>query len=89
MNWSADVTGLSSVATSTWMFTRPVPAGSEATHWVLDEQATEVARLGPKKMAVPPGVVEKLVPEMVTLVPPDDGPVFGETPVTVGVAEPT
>src|SRR5262249_39158482 len=41
----------------------------------------EAAALPPKLTAVAP---EKLVPVMVTLVPPDVGPVFGLTLVTVG-----
>jgi hypothetical protein len=45
------------------------------------ETVKEPAALLPKLTAVAP---EKLVPVMVTLVPPDAGPVFGLTLVTAG-----
>ena len=49
--------------------------------WVALLTVKEAAALLPKLTAVAP---EKLVPVMVTLVPPDVGPVFGLTLVTVG-----
>ncbi len=51
--------------------------------WVALLTVKEAAALLPKLTAVAP---EKLVPVMVTLVPPDGGPVFGLTLVTVGLA---
>ncbi len=49
--------------------------------WVALLTVKEAAALLPNLTAVAP---EKLVPVMVTLVPPDGGPVFGLTLVTVG-----
>ena len=62
--------------------TVPTPAGEVAVIWVASLLTVkEAAALLPKLTAVAP---EKLVPAMVTLVPPDVGPVFGLTLVTVG-----
>jgi len=60
--------------------TVPMPAGEVAVIWVVLLTMKEAALL-PKLAAVAP---EKLVPVMVTLLPPDVGPVFGLTLVTVG-----
>jgi hypothetical protein len=60
--------------------TVPTPAGEVAVIWVALSTVKEPALL-PNLTAVAP---EKLVPVMVTLVPPDVGPVFGLTLVTVG-----
>ena len=49
--------------------------------WVALLTVKEPAALLPNLTAVAP---EKLVPVMVTLVPPDVGPVFGLTLATVG-----
>ncbi len=46
---------------------------------------TLVAATDPKETLTAPVVVEKSVPEMVTAVPPLDGPDEGLTPVTDGV----
>jgi hypothetical protein len=59
----------------------PIPAGEVAVIWVALLTVKEPAALLPNRTAVAP---EKLVPVMVTLVPPDAGPVFGMTLVTVG-----
>src|SRR5258708_37061249 len=61
--------------------TVPTPVGEVAVIWVALSTVKEAAALLPKLTAVAP---EKLVPVMVTLVPPDVGPVFGLTLVTVG-----
>jgi hypothetical protein len=61
--------------------TVPIPAGEVAVIWVALLTVKEPAALLPKLTAVAP---EKLVPVMVTLVPPDAGPVFGLTLVTAG-----
>ena len=61
--------------------TTPAPAGSMAVICVDELTVKEVADALPNCTAVAP---VKLVPVMVTLVPPDAGPVFGLTPVTVG-----
>src|SRR6516164_5504503 len=61
--------------------TGPTPAGEVAVIWVALSTVKEPAALLPNLTAVTP---EKLVPVMVTLVPPDVGPVFGLTLVTVG-----
>jgi hypothetical protein len=61
--------------------TVPTPVGEVAVIWVALSTVKEPAALLPNLTAVAP---EKLVPVMVTLVPPDVGPVFGLTLVTVG-----
>ena len=61
--------------------TVPIPAGAVAVIWVALLTVKEPAALLPNLTAVAP---VKLVPVMVTLVPPDGGPVFGLTLVTVG-----
>ncbi len=61
--------------------TVPVPAGEVAVIWVALTTVNEPAAVPPNRTALAP---EKLVPLMVTLVPPDGGPVFGLTAVTVG-----
>jgi hypothetical protein len=62
--------------------TVPIPAGEVAVIWVVLLTVKEPAALLPNLTAVAP---EKFVPVMVTLAPPDGGPVFGLTFVTVGV----
>ena len=47
-------------------------------------QLTSIATVVPKSTVVAPVVVEKPVPEIVTVVPPPWGPNAGETEVTVG-----
>ena len=59
----------------------PEPAGAVAVIWVAELTEKPVAAVAPKLTAVAP---VKLVPVMVTLVPPVAGPVVGETAVTVG-----
>ena len=59
----------------------PVPAGEVAVIWVALLTVKELAAVPPNRTTVAP---EKLVPVMVTLVPPAGGPVFGLTLVTVG-----
>jgi hypothetical protein len=61
--------------------TVPIPAGEVAVIWVALLTVKEAAALLPKLTAVAP---EKLVPVMVTLVPPCIGPVFGLTLATAG-----
>ena len=63
--------------------TVPDPAGDIALQLVEVEQLTEVAGLVPKLIDVRPSA-KKPVPVTVTGVLPAAGPVFGETPVTVG-----
>ncbi len=87
VNWSpgglsADVSPLAVAVTSTV----PVPAGDVAVQLVADEQFTAVAGLPePKSNTVLPDPVAKLVPVMVTDVPPAAAPEVGLTAVTVGV----
>jgi hypothetical protein len=73
--------GLVPPAVVTITSTVPIPAGAVAVIWVALLTVKEPAALLPNLTAVAP---EKLVPVMVTLVPPDGGPVFGLTLVTVG-----
>jgi hypothetical protein len=61
----------------------PLPAGEVAVIWVALLTVKEPAALLPNRTAVAP---EKLLPVMVTLIPPVGGPVFGFTLVTVGAA---
>src|SRR6516164_11385585 len=61
--------------------TMPVPAGLIAVSWVGDTTCTPVAATPPK---VTVAGVAKLVPVMVTVVPPAAGPDDGDTFVTVG-----
>ena len=65
----------------TVMSTVPLPGGEVAVIWVALLTVKEPAALLPNLTAVAP---EKLVPVMVTLVPPCIGPVFGLTLATVG-----
>ena len=55
--------------------TVPNPAGDFAVQEVLEEQATLLARFGPKEKVVPPAT--NPLPVKVTSVPPADGPVEG------------
>src|SRR5438105_21343 len=56
--------------------------GGEVAVMLVSESTVKVAGApAPKLTALAP---VKLVPVIVTTVPPDDGPVLGETPVTVG-----
>src|SRR5262245_46457650 len=73
--------GLVPPAVVTVTSTVPTPAGEVAVIWVALLTVKEPAALLRKLTAV---ASEKLVPVMVTLVPPDVGPVFGLTLVTVG-----
>ena len=57
------------------------PAGEAAVIEVLDTTVKLVAATPPKCTAVAP---VKLVPVIVTVVPPDSGPVMGERPPRVG-----
>ena len=59
----------------------PVPAGLIAVSWVGDSTCTPVAATPPK---VTVAGLAKLVPVMVTVVPPAAGPDDGDTFVTVG-----
>src|SRR5438445_6628508 len=61
--------------------TVPTPVGEVAVIWVALSTVKEPAALLPNLTAVAP---EKLVPVMVTLLPPYIGPVFGLTLATVG-----
>ena len=66
--------------------TVPVPDGDVAVQLVEDEQLTAVAVFpDPKSNTVLPDPVAKLVPVMVTDVPPTADPEEGLTAVTVGV----
>ena len=82
MNWSAELFVEVPALVLAVMSTVPVPAGDVTEHDVAVAQAMFVPAALPKEMVVPP--VTKLVPVMVTAVPPAAGPDVGETPVTVG-----
>ena len=81
MNRSPELVALVPFSLVTLTSTVPSPAGEVAVIWVALLTVKEAAALLPKRTAVAP---EKLVPVMVTLVPPDAGPVFGLMLVTVG-----
>ena len=82
MNWSAALVALvpppvvtrTSIVPAAW-------AGAVAVIWVLLLTVKPLAAVPPKVTAVAP---EKLVPVMVTVVPPLVGPLVGEMEVTVG-----
>ena len=61
--------------------TVPVPAGEVAVICVAELTVKPVAAVPPKTTAVAP---DKLLPVMVTVVPPASGPDVGEMDVTVG-----
>ena len=71
MNRSAELVALVPAAVVTVTSTVPIPAGEVAVIWVALLMVKEPAALLPNLTAVAP---EKLVPVMVTLVPPDGGP---------------
>jgi hypothetical protein len=81
VNWSApevaDVPPVVVTLTSTTL----VPAGEVAVIWVAELTVNPAAAVAPKATAVVP---EKLVPVMITTVPPLPGPVVGEIEVTAG-----
>ena len=70
----------------TLMSTVPVPAGDVAVIWVAELTLKVVAAVAPKVTAVAP---VKLVPVIVTVVPPAPGPDVGEIDVTVGAGADT
>jgi len=61
----------------------PLPDGEVAVIWVAELTVNPVAAVAPKTTAVAP---EKLVPVIVTTVPPPPGPDVGEIELTVGAA---
>jgi hypothetical protein len=63
--------------------TVPLPAGAVAVSEVEEFTVTLVAVFVPKSTVAP---LAKLLPVIVTLVPPDAGPSLGLIPVTVGAA---
>ena len=81
MNWSAADVADVPPAVVTLMSIVLVPAGDVAVIWVAELTVTPVAAVAPNTTAVAP---EKLVPVMVTEVPPEPGPEVGEIEVTVG-----
>jgi hypothetical protein len=81
VNRSAELVALVPAAVVTVTSRVPIPAGEVAVIWVALLTVKEPAALLPNLTAVAP---EKLVPVMVTLVPPGGGPVFGMTLITVG-----
>ena len=81
MNWSALEVPEVPAGVVTVTSTVPVPAGDVALIDVALLTITPVAALAPKSTAVAP---LRLVPVMVTDVPPASGPLFGLTAVTVG-----
>ena len=83
MNRSPELVALVPPAVVTVTSTVPTPVGEVAVIWVALSTVKDPAALLPNLTAVAP---EKLVPVMVTLLPPDVGPVFGLMLVTVGAA---
>ena len=82
MYWSAALVGLVPLGVVTVTSTVPaVPAGAVAVIWVALLTATLVAAVEPKATPVAP---VKLVPVIVTEVPPAVGPEDGLTCVTAG-----
>ena len=83
MNWSAADVGDVPPVVVTLMSTVPVPGGDVAVIWVAELTVNPVAAVAPNVTAVAP---VKLVPVIVTTVPPAAGPAVGEIDVTVGEA---
>ena len=83
MNWSALDVALVPPGVVTVMSTVPLPAGEVAVIEVALTTENEAAGDVPNFTAVAP---VRLVPEMVTLVPPAIGPELGLVPLTVGVS---
>ena len=81
MNWSAAEIALLPPDVVTVMSTVPVPAGDVAVIEVAELKVKPVAGVAPNVTAVTP---VKLVPVIVTVVPPVTGPAVGEIEVTVG-----
>jgi hypothetical protein len=88
VNTSALPDGLVWPDTVTRTSTLPLPGGLFALQVVVLEQLTADADVPPKATVVAPAVVLKLVPVIVTGVPPEAGPVVGVIPVTVGTGGP-
>ncbi|MEY9227935.1 hypothetical protein ABIF78_000258 [Bradyrhizobium japonicum] len=83
MNWSAADVGDVPPDVVTLTSTVPVPGGDVAVIWVAELTVKPVAAVAPNVTAVAP---VKLVPVIVTTVPPPAGPDVGESDVTAGVA---
>ena len=81
MNWSAELVALVPPGPVTVTSTVPDPAGEVAVIDVAELTVTPVAALPPKETVSP---AAKFVPVTVTVVPPDAGPLAGETALTVG-----
>lgn len=83
MNWSAADVALVPPTVVTRTSTVPVPAGDVAVIWVALSTVKPVAGVAPNTTALTP---ERLVPVIVTDVPPAAGPLVGAIDVTVGAA---
>ena len=83
MNWSAGEIAEVPPAVVTRTSIVPVPAGDVAVIEVAELTVKPVAGVAPKVTAVAP---LRLVPVIVTGVPPAPGPDIGEIEVTVGAA---
>ena len=84
MNWSAAVVAEVAIELATVTSTVPAePAGDVAVIEVAELTVKPVAFVAPNLTAVVP---VKLVPVIVTTVPPAAGPDVGESDVTAGVA---
>jgi hypothetical protein len=81
VNKSADPMALVPLGPVTLTSTEPVPAGETAEIEVAELTVTPVAATPPKLTVFP---VAKLVPVIVTVVPPAAGPVLGAMALTVG-----
>ena len=73
------------VAVVTEMWTEPVPGGAVAVIDPGELRVNDVALAEPKWTALAP---PKLLPVIVTVVPPATGPSFGDTFETTGPASP-
>ena len=81
MNWSAAEVADVPPVVVTVMSTVEVPAGAVAVIWVAEVTVKLVAAVAPNVTAVAP---VRLVPVIVTLVPPEGDPLLGETEETTG-----
>ena len=69
-------------ASETLTSTTPVPGGETAVIVVVEVTTTSVACVKPKRTSVVASLATKLVPVMVTGVPPASGPWLGTIPFT-------
>jgi hypothetical protein len=84
VNWSAELVALVPPGAVTVMLTVPADSAGDVTAMEVDVEVQEPTAVEPNLTAL---ALVKLVPVMVTEVPPAVEPEVGLTPVTVGAAK--